>query len=86
METFNSFPAPNDQTPQETMTAHPISKEFIYAGFWRRLIAAMIDGAILAVPALIFNIAIPYVGGAILALFFRPIFDASPIGATPGRA
>ena len=86
METFHTPPNSNQPSSQETMTVPPISTEFIYAGFWRRLIAALIDGSILAIPALVFNIAIPYVGGAILALFFRPIFDASPIGATPGRA
>lgn len=58
----------------------------IYGGFWKRFLAMLIDGVILIIPSIVFNVAIPYVGGAILGLFYRPIFDASPLGASPGRA
>lgn len=59
---------------------------FRYAGFWRRAAALIIDLTIMIIPAMIFGMAIPFVGGPILGLLFRPVFDASPIGASPGRA
>lgn len=59
---------------------------FRYAGFWRRAAALIIDLTIMIIPSMIFGMAIPFVGGPILGLLFRPVFDASPIGASPGRA
>lgn len=59
---------------------------FVYAGFWKRFFALFIDILIIFVPVLAFNAAIPYIGGAIFNLLYRPIFDASPLGSSPGRA
>jgi len=57
-----------------------------YAGFWRRFAARLIDGIILIIPGLILAQAIPFVGGVILALFYTPIFEASALKGTPGKA
>jgi uncharacterized RDD family membrane protein YckC len=57
-----------------------------YGGFWRRFLALVIDGLVMIIPSIVFGTVIPYVGAAIFGLFYRPVFDASSIGASPGRA
>lgn len=59
---------------------------FVYGGFWRRFFALALDGIICFVPSLLFSFAIPYIGGVLFSLLYRPLFDASPLGASPGRA
>jgi uncharacterized RDD family membrane protein YckC len=57
-----------------------------YAGFWRRFVAVFIDGLICVIPSLAMGYVIPYVGGIVLGLLYTPIFLASPLQATPGKA
>ena len=57
-----------------------------YAGFWRRFIALMIDGLILIIPGLIVGSLIPFVGGVVIALLYKPVFESSPLQGTPGKA
>ncbi len=56
-----------------------------YAGFWRRWAAAAIDALILLLPMYALNVAIPYAGSLVLAVFYYPIFESSNIQATPGK-
>ncbi len=56
-----------------------------YAGFWRRCVAALIDSLILILPMYALNVAIPYAGSLLLAIFYYPIFESSTIQATPGK-
>lgn len=57
-----------------------------YSGFWRRVAASLIDGLILIIPSLAVGAAIPFIGGFIVQFFYKPIFEASPLKATPGKA
>ena len=57
----------------------------IYAGFWRRFAAMMIDVVIMFIPAIAINAAIPYVGSLMCSVMYYPIFEASPLKATPGK-
>lgn len=57
-----------------------------YSGFWRRVAASLIDGLILIIPSMAVGAAIPFIGGFIVQLFYKPVFEASPIKATPGKA
>jgi uncharacterized RDD family membrane protein YckC len=56
-----------------------------YAGFWKRFMAMMLDFAILILPMFALNVAIPYAGSVILAVLYYPIFESSPLQATPGK-
>lgn len=58
----------------------------IYAGFWRRWAALFIDAIILLIPSALLNYVIPYVGSIILVLVYKPVFEASVLQATPGKA
>lgn len=58
----------------------------VYAGFWRRFVASFLDGLIILIPAWIIGMLIPYVGGIILGLLYKPVFEASVMKATPGKA
>lgn len=57
-----------------------------YAGFWVRVIATMIDGLIMMIPAIIFGWIIPVFGGFLVALLYKPFFESSRLQATPGKA
>jgi len=57
-----------------------------YAGFWRRFAASLIDGVILWIPAFVLNSLIPFIGGFVVSLFYKPIFESSPMMATPGKS
>lgn len=57
-----------------------------YAGFWRRFIASLIDALILIIPGLIIGSILPFVGGVIIALLYKPVFESSPLQGTPGKA
>jgi len=57
-----------------------------YAGFWRRYAASLIDAVIIIVPALVLNYVVPVVGGFIISLFYKPIFESSVMMATPGKS
>ncbi len=60
--------------------------DYQYAGFWHRFAALFIDGLILLIPNIILNHIAPFVGSVVLVLFYKPIFESSPIMATPGKA
>lgn len=57
-----------------------------YSGFWRRFGATCIDGLILTIPSLAAGALIPFVGGFVIQLFYKPVFEASPLMGTPGKA
>jgi uncharacterized RDD family membrane protein YckC len=57
-----------------------------YAGFWVRFAAVMIDFFILIIPVLALNHIIPFVGGVLAHLIYKPVFEASELQATPGKA
>lgn len=76
MDAFN-------QTSPSSAAQSPV---FVYSGFWRRFLAMVIDGFITMIPALILGYMIPYAGGVLVALIYKPIFEASPLRATPGKA
>lgn len=58
----------------------------IYSGFWRRFGAWFLDAMIMLVPAVLIGWLLPYVGGLILGLFYKPVFEASALKGTPGKA
>jgi uncharacterized RDD family membrane protein YckC len=58
----------------------------VYAGFWRRAVAFFFDFLIMLIPLVLINALLPYVGSFLLALFYKPIFEASPMKSTPGKA
>ena len=64
---------------QKVLTYH-------YAGFFVRLMAFIIDIFILFIPAFLLGLVFPYVGGLILGIIYKPIFEASKLMATPGKA
>ncbi|MFN8846569.1 MAG: RDD family protein [Bdellovibrionales bacterium] len=59
--------------------------EISYGGFFRRLVALVIDAVILVIPCLIAANIIPFVGAFAVAVLYYPVFDSSPVQATPGR-
>lgn len=58
----------------------------VYSGFWRRFVAVFLDGLIMLIPAWILGLLLPYVGGIILGLIYKPVFEASALKGTPGKA
>ncbi|MES2802368.1 MAG: RDD family protein [Bdellovibrionota bacterium] len=58
----------------------------VYSGFWRRFAATVIDALIILIPACILGALVPYVGGLVLGLLYKPVFEASPLKGTPGKA
>ncbi len=58
----------------------------VYSGFWRRFMATVIDALIMIIPACILGTLVPYVGGLVLGLLYKPVFEASPLKGTPGKA
>lgn len=58
----------------------------VYAGFWRRFVASFLDGMIVLIPSWIIGLLVPYVGGIIVGLLYKPVFEASALKATPGKA
>lgn len=58
----------------------------VYSGFWRRFMATVIDALIMLIPAAILGTLVPYVGGLVLGLLYKPVFEASPLKGTPGKA
>ena len=58
----------------------------IYVGFWKRFAAVLIDGVILLIPSLILMHPLYGAGSILVGLAYKPVFEASPISATPGKA
>jgi uncharacterized RDD family membrane protein YckC len=57
----------------------------IYAGFWRRVAASLIDAIIIIIPSAIINMVVPFVG-ILTTLIYKPVFESSILQATPGKA
>lgn len=58
----------------------------VYSGFWRRFVAMLLDCLIVLIPTALFGTLIPYAGGLIFGLIYKPVFEASALKATPGKA
>ena len=62
-----------------------------YAGFWRRLVASIIDALVLLIPNIIFifiNLAVPFLGsllGIILGWLYFALMESSNNQATLGK-
>jgi uncharacterized RDD family membrane protein YckC len=56
-----------------------------YASMGRRFVAFFLDGMILFFIGMIVNLIAPIVGGIVVFLFYSPVFEASPLMATPGK-
>lgn len=67
-------------------TSEQFSADYRYAGFWHRFAALFIDGLILLIPNIVLNHVLPVVGSVLLVLFYKPIFESSPLLATPGKS
>jgi uncharacterized RDD family membrane protein YckC len=57
----------------------------IYSGFWRRALALAIDFLCLVIPVFLMGLVIPAVGGFIVVLLYKPVFESSRLMATPGK-
>ncbi len=59
-----------------------------YAGFWRRFGATVIDGLIASLVGMVFSIVFfnPYAISVVVSLLYEPIFEASFLQASPGKA
>lgn len=58
----------------------------VYSGFWRRFVALFLDNLIMLIPAMLMGWLIPYAGGFLIAILYKPVFEASPLMGTPGKA
>lgn len=62
----------------------------VYAGFFRRFVALIIDSIILILPSLMIGGGLSVSGGfgfgIILSFLYKPIFESSVLCATPGKA
>jgi uncharacterized RDD family membrane protein YckC len=66
------------------------SPRLVYAGFWRRGLAAAIDGALLGIPLFVIGLAVGRELALLIAFAAYPIyfilFERSAWRATPGKA
>ena len=62
-----------------------MTSPMVYAGFWKRFLAVLLDFAFLILPMIALSWVMPYAGSVILALFYYPVFESSPLQATPGK-
>lgn len=57
-----------------------------YSSFWRRAVAAIIDGIILsAISTLCMRLVVLFPVAFLLHFFYKPIFESSNARATPGK-
>jgi len=75
----------SQDNPQSNSTDSDLGA-YQYSGFWRRFAALFIDGLILLIPHLILNNLLPVIGPVVLTFLYKPVFESSPIRATPGKA
>lgn len=64
--------------------SYPTS-EFRYASVWSRFWAFVIDGIVLSVVGVIFNLVLPVAGGLVAWFFYAPILEASTVRGTVGK-
>lgn len=57
----------------------------IYAGFFRRFVALIIDSLIIFVPSWIAGVAIPFVGAVAINFLYSVILESSSAKSTPGK-
>ena len=69
---------------QSTQDFSPV--EYQYASFWHRFAALFIDALILVIPHIVINHILPGAGSVLLVLFYKPVFESSPLMATPGKS
>lgn len=78
--------------PQSASTAVVQNTAVTYAGFWRRFVAAFIDGIFLAILGGLLGVAfgsdliISYAMNMILGIIYYGVFDSSAMMGTPGKA
>lgn len=56
-----------------------------YAGFFKRLVAALIDATILLILGFLANHVLPVGGGIIIVFLYYPFLEASEVQATVGK-
>lgn len=62
------------------------STQTSYAGFWERFLAFVIDSLILLIPSLLLaSASLGILGGFIMGLLYRPVFESSFLEATIGK-
>ncbi len=69
----------------ETLTLDGLDKEPKIAGMGDRVLAFLLDGAILFFPCLAVHFSIPFVAPLILKFLYYPVFHASALQATIGK-
>jgi uncharacterized RDD family membrane protein YckC len=57
----------------------------IYAGFFRRFVALIIDSLIIFIPSWIAGVAIPFVGAVAINFLYSVILESSSAKSTPGK-
>jgi|GEM_PF-596503 len=57
----------------------------IYAGFFRRLVALIIDSLIIFIPSWIAGVAIPFVGAVAINFLYSVVLESSSAKSTPGK-
>lgn len=57
----------------------------VYASFFPRFAALLIDGVILCIPGIVLGRYIPYPVMIFIGLLYRPIFESSVLKGSPGR-
>jgi uncharacterized RDD family membrane protein YckC len=62
-----------------------------YAGFFRRLVANLIDSIILFIPSAMLGSSLQSISGSLafglfIGVFYYPIFESSELKGTPGKA
>ncbi|MFN8790647.1 MAG: RDD family protein [Bdellovibrionales bacterium] len=67
-------------------TATPYQRlDHLYAGFWRRFAAMVIDTLLLLLPTVLFEWGLPFIGSVVVTFFYFPIFESSFAQTTPGK-
>ena len=67
-------------------TATPYQKlDHLYAGFWRRFAAMVIDTLLLLLPTVLVEWGLPFIGSLVVTFFYFPIFESSFAQTTPGK-
>lgn len=82
----------NQASPENSSAVVTPMATAIYAGFWRRFIAAFIDGIVLAIIGAVLGYAfggdliVGYAVNTVLGILYFGVFDSSEMMGTPGKA